>query len=122
VKEVVFPFAKFPGVDVILGPGDAQHRRGDGHRRTFEMAFAKAQLAAGNVLPTKGTVFISVRDDDHEHVVPAARMLADAGFTIIASSGTHQTLSRHDIPATRIPSWPRAGRTSRTRSRTARSD
>ncbi len=103
MKEVVFLFSKFPGVDVILGPEMRSTGEVMGIDATFEMAFAKAQIAAGTVLPTKGTVFISVRDDDHEDVVPVAAMLAKAGFEIIASNGTFKTLARHDIPAVRIP-------------------
>jgi carbamoyl-phosphate synthase large subunit len=103
VKEVVFPFSKFPGVDVILGPEMRSTGEVMGIDATFEMAFAKAQLAAGSVLPTKGTVFVSVREADHEDVVPVARMLAGAGFDLIASDGTFRALAKHDIPARRIP-------------------
>jgi carbamoyl-phosphate synthase large subunit len=102
VKEVVFPFAKFPGVDVILGPEMRSTGEVMGIDADFPMAFAKAQLAAGTVLPTSGTVFISVRDGDKEGVIPVAKSLADAGFEIIASSGTYAALARHDIPATKI--------------------
>ena len=102
VKEVVFPFAKFPGVDVILGPEMRSTGEVMGIDATFEMAFAKSQLAAGSVLPTKGTVFISVRDGDKEGVIPVAKLLADAGFEIIASSGTAAVLAKNDIPATRL--------------------
>jgi carbamoyl-phosphate synthase large subunit len=103
VKEVVFPFTKFPGVDVILGPEMRSTGEVMGIDETFPLAYAKAQIAAGSVLPTSGTVFISVRDGDKDAVVPAAKMLADAGFQILATSGTHDVLSRNDIPATRIP-------------------
>jgi carbamoyl-phosphate synthase large subunit len=103
VKEVVFPFSKFPGVDVILGP--EMHSTGEvmGIDANFPMAFAKSQLAAGTVLPTSGTIFISVRAADHEAIVPMARSFADGGFSIIASSGTHAVLRRHGIAATLIP-------------------
>jgi carbamoyl-phosphate synthase large subunit len=67
------------------------------------MAFAKSQLAAGTTLPTSGTVFISVRAADHEAVVPMARSLTDAGFSILSTAGTHAALRRHGIPATRVP-------------------
>src|SRR5947209_16611003 len=70
--------------------------------QTFPLAYAKAQIAAGTVLPTKGTVFISVRDQDKEAVVPAAKQLAEAGFQILATSGTFDVLSKNDVPATRI--------------------
>jgi carbamoyl-phosphate synthase large subunit len=103
VKEVVFPFTKFPGVDVILGPEMRSTGEVMGIDQSFPMAYAKAQIAAGTVLPTKGAVFISVRDGDKDAVVPAARMLADAGFQILATGGTLDVLTRHGVPATRIP-------------------
>ena len=102
VKEVVFPFTKFPGVDVILGPEMRSTGEVMGIDQTFPMAFAKSQIAAGTVLPTRGTVFISVRNDDKEHVIPVARMLADSGFEIIATEGTLGALTRAGVPATRI--------------------
>jgi carbamoyl-phosphate synthase large subunit len=102
VKESVFPFSKFPGVDVILGPEMRSTGEVMGIDATFPMAFAKSQLAAGTVLPTKGTIYISVRDDDKADVVPVARMLSDCGFTLIATSGTHRVLAANDVPATRI--------------------
>ena len=95
VKESVFPFAKFPGVDVILGPEMRSTGEVMGIDQNFPMAFAKSQIAAGSALPTKGTVFVSVRNDDKEGVVPVARMLADAGFEIIATDGTFRVLLNH---------------------------
>src|SRR3954469_18095418 len=86
VKEVVFPFSKFPGVDVILGPEMRSTGEVMGIDMNFPIAFAKSQIAAGTVLPTSGSVFISVRDQDKEAVVPIAKMLADAGFTLMATS------------------------------------
>jgi carbamoyl-phosphate synthase large subunit len=103
VKESVFPFTKFPGVDVILGPEMRSTGEVMGIDLNFPMAFAKSQIAAGTVLPTKGTVFITVRDQDKEAVIPAARMLAEAGFDIIATEGTYKVLAANDVPATRIP-------------------
>jgi len=70
--------------------------------RTFELAFAKSQIAAGTVLPMKGTVFISVRDADKEAVVPVAKSLAEHGFELVATAGTHAELARCDVPSTRI--------------------
>jgi carbamoyl-phosphate synthase large subunit len=102
VKEVVFPFSKFPGVDVILGPEMRSTGEVMGIDQNFPMAFAKSQIAAGTVLPTKGTVFISVRNGDKEAIVPAARMLADCGFEIVATEGTYAALNRNDVPVTRI--------------------
>jgi carbamoyl-phosphate synthase large subunit len=100
VKEVVFPFAKFPGVDVILGPEMRSTGEVMGIDVDFPTAFAKSQIAAGTVLPTKGNVFISVRNADHEAIVPAARKLAECGFTIYATSGTFAALQSQDVPAT----------------------
>jgi carbamoyl-phosphate synthase large subunit len=102
VKESVFPFTKFPGVDVILGPEMRSTGEVMGIDKTFPMAFAKSQIAAGTVLPTKGTVYISVRDADKEAAVPVAKTLAGLGFVLIATSGTHAALQRHGVPATRI--------------------
>ncbi|HWB53074.1 MAG TPA: carbamoyl-phosphate synthase large subunit, partial [Tepidisphaeraceae bacterium] len=102
VKEVVFPFSKFPGVDVILGP--EMHSTGEvmGIDSNFPLAFAKSQIAAGGALPIKGTVFISVNNADKAAIIAPAKMLADAGFQIIASAGTYEALFKNDIPAQRI--------------------
>ncbi|MCC6423054.1 MAG: carbamoyl-phosphate synthase large subunit [Phycisphaerales bacterium] len=102
VKEVVFPFAKFPGVDVILGPEMRSTGEVMGIDLNFPMAFAKSQLAAGTMLPTQGAVFISVRDADKADIIPAARVLHQCGFEILASTGTCDALNQQDIPATRI--------------------
>jgi carbamoyl-phosphate synthase large subunit len=103
VKEVVFPFNKFPGVDVILGPEMRSTGEVMGIDDSFELAFAKSQLAAGTTLPTKGTVFISMHNRDKEGVVPVARQLVEAGLEVIATSGTYDVLFRADVPAARIP-------------------
>jgi carbamoyl-phosphate synthase large subunit len=102
VKEVVFPFSKFPGVDVILGP--EMHSTGEvmGIDSNFPLAFAKSQIAAGGALPTSGTVFISVNNADKSAIIGPAKMLADCGFDIIASAGTYEALTKNDIPAQRI--------------------
>jgi carbamoyl-phosphate synthase large subunit len=102
VKEAVFPFSKFLGVDVILGPEMRSTGEVMGIDRDFPLAFAKAQIAAGTILPTKGTVYISVRDGDKEAIIPVAKAFADAGFDIIATGGTLAVLSKNDIPATKI--------------------
>ncbi len=102
VKEVVFPFTKFPGVDVILGPEMRSTGEVMGIDMTFPMAFAKAQVAAGTVLPTTGTAFLSVRDSDKGDIVPVAQMLARAGFKLTATGGTFDVLAKHDIEATRL--------------------
>jgi carbamoyl-phosphate synthase large subunit len=103
VKEVVFPFSKFPGVDVILGPEMRSTGEVMGIDRDFPIAFAKSQIAAGTILPTSGTVFISVRDQDKAAIIPIARQLADCGFTLLTTGGTFESLSRAGISATRIP-------------------
>ena len=88
VKESVFPFNKFPGVDIILGPGDAVDRRGDGDRRQLPDGVRQGQMAASAPLPATGTVFISVADRDKEAVVPIARSFAEMGYRLIATRGT----------------------------------
>ena len=102
VKEVVFPFTKFPGVDVILGPEMRSTGEVMGIDMSFPMAFAKSQVAAGTVLPTRGTAFLSVRDADKGHIVPVAEMLVRAGFALLSTGGTHDALARHGIVATRL--------------------
>jgi carbamoyl-phosphate synthase large subunit len=102
VKEVVFPFTKFPGVDVILGPEMRSTGEVMGIDQNFPLAFAKAQIAAGTVLPTKGTVFISVNKNDYEGIAPVAKSLADSGFEILATEGTQKYLASHGVPATRV--------------------
>ena len=102
VKEVVFPFAKFPGVDVILGPEMRSTGEVMGIDDDFPTAFAKSQIAAGTVLPTKGNVFISVRGGDKQGVLESARKLAEWGFALYATTGTYNILREHDIAATKI--------------------
>jgi carbamoyl-phosphate synthase large subunit len=88
VKEAVFPFLKFPGVDTVLGPEMKSTGEVMGIGETFGAAFAKAELAAGTVLPQQGTAFISVRPEDRREVSGVARRLAQLGFRILATSGT----------------------------------
>jgi len=97
VKESVFPFVKFPGVDPLLGPEMKSTGEVMGVGKTFGMAFAKAQLGAGVDLPTKGRVFISVRDRDREHAVSLGRELAAKGFDLVATSGTGRALQEAGI-------------------------
>ena len=97
VKESVFPFVKFPGVDPLLGPEMKSTGEVMGVGETFGMAFAKAQLGAGVDLPTKGRVFISVRERDREHAVALGRELAAKGFNIVATSGTGSALAKAGI-------------------------
>jgi carbamoyl-phosphate synthase large subunit len=102
VKEVVFPFSKFPGVDIILGPEMRSTGEVMGIDADFPHAFAKSQIAAGTNLPTSGKVFISVRDHDKPDVIPIARAFSGMGFEILATGGTFDVLSKNDIPAARV--------------------
>jgi carbamoyl-phosphate synthase large subunit len=93
VKSPVFPFNKFRGVDTILGPEMRSTGEVMGIARSFGEAFAKAQLAAGQRLPRKGTIFLSVNDHDKRHVVPLARELVNLGFKLMATRGTAAALT-----------------------------
>ena len=97
VKESVFPFIRFPNVDILLGPEMKSTGEVMGIDRTFGMAFAKAQLAAGYSLPLKGNVFISVRDQDKSAILSAARDFDKLGFKIYATQGTSAFLSEHGV-------------------------
>ncbi|MEK6609267.1 MAG: carbamoyl phosphate synthase large subunit, partial [Myxococcota bacterium] len=99
VKEAVFPFAKFAGVDTILGPEMKSTGEAMGIDRSLGHAFAKAQLAAGNRLPPKGRVFVSVRDQDKDAAVEVARRLTALGFEIVATRGTAAYLAVRDVRA-----------------------
>ncbi|KAF0219871.1 MAG: carbamoyl-phosphate synthase large [Geobacteraceae bacterium] len=98
VKESVFPFVKFPGVDTILGPEMKSTGEVMGIDVNFAKAFAKAQLGAGVRLPLSGKVFISVRDADKKHIVTAAKTLYDSGFKLVATRGTASYLQEKGIP------------------------
>ena len=98
VKEAVFPFTKFPGVDPILGPEMKSTGEVMGVGVTFGEAFAKSQLAAGVKLPQAGTVFLSVRDSDKSKVVGVARSLSEMGFGLVATRGTAAVLEAAAIP------------------------
>ena len=102
IKEAVFPFARFPGVDTLLGPEMRSTGEVIGLDTDYALAFAKSQLGAGVELPRDGTVFVSVRDDDKERVLPAVRLLTDCGFRIMATSGTARFLNDHDVKTVRI--------------------
>ena len=102
VKEAVFPFNRFPGVDTLLGPEMRSTGEVMGLDTAFAPAFAKAQLGAGSVLPREGTVFVSMKDGDKERIVPSIRRLADLGFRILATAGTLRVLEREGVPAQRI--------------------
>jgi carbamoyl-phosphate synthase large subunit len=92
VKESVFPFNKFPGVDIILGPEMRSTGEVMGIDDGFPMAFAKSQLAASSALPLSGTIFISVADREKAEAVPVARALAAMGYKLIATRGTRRVL------------------------------
>jgi len=102
VKEAVFPFARFPGVDTLLGPEMKSTGEVMGLDTDFALAFAKSQLGAGVDLPRSGTVFVSVRDEDKDGVLPAVKRLADIGFKVLATSGTARYLAEHGIAAEKI--------------------
>ncbi len=97
VKESVFPFAKFPGVDIVLGPEMRSTGEVMGIDVDFPSAFAKAQLAASTILPTNGTVFVSVAARDRKAIVAIAGRLAELGFRIVATDGTSKALADHGI-------------------------
>lgn len=97
VKEAVFPFARFPGVDPVLSPEMKSTGEVMGIDSDFATAFAKAQLGAGTVLPKSGTVFISLKDSDKPVILPAARKMAAMGFSIIATGGTARYLQENGI-------------------------
>ena len=102
VKEAVFPFARFPGVDVLLGPEMRSTGEVIGLDRSFGVAFAKSQLGGGTAVPKTGTLFVSVRDGDKGRILPAVRTLAALGFRVLATGGTQRFLEENGVPATRI--------------------
>jgi carbamoyl-phosphate synthase large subunit len=97
VKEAVFPFVKFPGVDTILGPEMKSTGEVMGGSDNFGIAFGKAMMGAGHELPESGTVFISVNNSDKPTVLPIARDLAELGFTLAATRGTAAFLRAHGL-------------------------
>ncbi|MCS6858388.1 MAG: carbamoyl-phosphate synthase large subunit, partial [Sandaracinaceae bacterium] len=99
VKESVFPFNKFPGVDILLGPEMRSTGEVMGIASDFPMAFAKAQIAAGARLPKRGRVFLSVRDSDKPAACELGRCLHELGYEIVATRGTQAALARAGVPA-----------------------
>ena len=97
VKEAVFPFIKFPGVDVILGPEMKSTGEVMGVGSSFAEAFIKSQMGASMNLPTKGTAFISVRKEDHEKIVEVAQALKKLGFSLAATKGTAKVLTENNL-------------------------
>ena len=102
VKEAVFPFAKFPGVDPILGPEMKSTGEVMGVGDSFGEAFAKSQLGSGEVLPTSGTAFISVREDDKPFAVDVVRDLIELGFEVVATAGTAKVLEAAGLTVRRV--------------------
>ena len=102
VKEAVFPFARFPGVDIILGPEMKSTGEVMGIDADFTRAFAKSQLGAGTLLPKSGTVFVSVKDRDKPEAAVLARRLSRMGFKLVATGGTARHLERAGLEVTRI--------------------
>jgi carbamoyl-phosphate synthase large subunit len=102
VKESVFPFARFPGTDPVLGPEMKSTGEVMGIDRDFDLAFAKALLGAGMVLPQGGTAFVSVKDADKDNIVPAVEKMVELGFRIIATGGTADHLASRGVPVERI--------------------
>ena len=111
VKEAVFPFIKFPGVDTILGPEMKSTGEVMGVGDSFGEAFVKSQLAAGVRLPRSGKAFISVRDADKPGVLAIARGLHELGFALVATRGTAAALAAAGLPVPPSTRSPRAGRT-----------
>ena len=99
VKEAVFPFARFPGCDISLGPEMRSTGEVMGIDDDFYKAFAKSQIAANNNLPKKGNIFISIKNNDKSQIVEECRTLKNLGFNIITTSGTHDFLSKKEIPS-----------------------
>lgn len=102
VKEAVFPFNRFPGVDVLLGPEMRSTGEVMGLDMTYDMAFAKSQLGAGMRMPQAGTVFISVKDADKAKILPAMRKLVEMGFKLVATGGTQRYFEDKGVPSTKI--------------------
>jgi carbamoyl-phosphate synthase large subunit len=103
LKAVVFPFAKFPGVDVILGPEMRSTGEVMGIDESFGIAFGKSQMATSLALPVSGTVFVSVRDEDKPGIAEVVAPLVTIGYELVATSGTHRVLTKAGLPAYRVP-------------------
>jgi carbamoyl-phosphate synthase large subunit len=102
VKEAVFPFLKFAGVDTVLGPEMKSTGEVMGIDRTFALAFWKSQVAAGNAIPSTGRCFVSVRQEDKPAIVDVARRLSQLGFQLVATTGTADLLGQHGVHAERV--------------------
>ncbi|GAC1336731.1 MAG: carbamoyl-phosphate synthase large subunit [Beijerinckiaceae bacterium] len=102
VKESVFPFARFPGVDTVLGPEMRSTGEVMGLDRSFDVAFAKSQLGGGTKVPRAGNVFVSVRDIDKPRIVDTIQLLSDLGFSITATGGTARFLQEQGLSAAKV--------------------
>ena len=102
VKETIFPFARFPGVDVMLGPEMRSTGEVMGLDRNFAAAFHKSQLSVGTILPQDGRLFVSVKDRDKKAIIDSVRALEDLGFTVLATGGTAKFLQNAGIKAEKI--------------------
>jgi carbamoyl-phosphate synthase large subunit len=102
VKEAVFPFGRFPGVDPVLSPEMKSTGEVMGLDNSFPVAFAKAQIGAGTMLPSAGALFVSVKDSDKPVVLPAVQILHDVGFEVVATGGTADFLESQGLAVTRI--------------------
>ena len=98
----MFPFARFPGVDTVLGPEMKSTGEVMGLDQSFAVAFAKSQIGGGSRLPRSGTVFVSVRDVDKSRILDAIRLLRGLGFAVIATSGTQRYLAENGIDAHKV--------------------
>ncbi|HKC03083.1 MAG TPA: carbamoyl-phosphate synthase large subunit [Sphingomicrobium sp.] len=102
VKESVFPFARFPGTDPVLGPEMKSTGEVMGIDKDFDIAFAKSLIGAGMILPQKGTAFVSVKDADKDNIVPAVEKMVELGFAIIATGGTAAHLQAKGLPVAAV--------------------
>jgi carbamoyl-phosphate synthase large subunit len=102
VKGPVFPFARFPGTDPVLGPEMKSTGEVMGIDRDFDIAFSKAMLGAGMILPQQGTAFVSVKDTDKDNILPAVEKLVELGFSIIATTGTAAYLEKKGVPVSPV--------------------
>jgi carbamoyl-phosphate synthase large subunit len=102
VKEAVFPFARFPGIDPVLSPEMKSTGEVIGIDRDFAKAFLKSQIAAGVFPPTEGTLFVSVKDSDKALIVPPVRALCEMGFRVVATGGTADYLDGQGIEVERV--------------------
>ena len=102
VKEAVFPFARFPGIDILLGPEMKSTGEVMGIDPDLGMAYAKSQMAAGGTLPSEGNVFLSVKDRDKERAIQIGKDYHDLGFTIYSSAGTAKILNENGVPAKKL--------------------